>query len=93
MTKEEKIGATEILELLKHFPETDVQKIPREFIRYLESLYDKDYIPKLDYTKPLNEIGLSKDAKILLVVIYRNFWCSKDRIAEVDDKLKRNNKK
>ena len=48
ITKEYAMAYTEVIEILKHVPEEDVQKIPKEKLNFYRSNMDIEYNYKLD---------------------------------------------
>ena len=45
----------EVLEILKYLPESEIRKIPKDEIKFLENNMDKDYKFVLDSEKTLEE--------------------------------------
>lgn len=84
------IAATEVLELLKNFNKEDVEKIPNEFIDILESKKMNGYKVEFDYSKPLEELELRKSTKVMLGMIYREYWCNDEERKEYDQLLRKN---
>ena len=91
--REFSITATEVLFLLQYFRIQDVEKIPNEFINYLENASDKDYVVTFDRTKLLTELDLNKNTKALLGLIYKNYWCNDTEREEYNKLLLENENK
>lgn len=87
------IAITEVYEVLKYFDEKDLKKIPKSFMKFLEDKRIKGYVINYDYTKPLEELPLKIESKVLLGLIYKTYWCDKEEKKEYDEILKRNSKK
>lgn len=66
---------SETLEVLKHMDKSYINKIPEKFKIFLEKNKDANYVPKLDFSKDLNELSLNELTKDILAVIYINYWC------------------
>ncbi len=69
----------EVNEYLKGIRKEDLDKIPNDFLKYLNENEDKDYECKFDYTKSLKEIELSEEAKGIILYITYNYWCGSDK--------------
>lgn len=67
---------TEVIELLKHFPKEDVEKIPREKLKiYLENM-DKTYHYEVDTNKTFEEQKMSSKTKAIFANIFRDYWAT-----------------
>lgn len=91
MTIEYKRSLTELNVILNYMNIKLFKKIPTSFIDFINKNMDKDYTPNIDKNIPLDQQNLNKDTKILLSLMYRNYWCdnkikeellSQDLIAE-----------
>lgn len=69
------IAIAETLFYLKGINQKDIEKIPKNFIKFLNENASSNYICDFDYTKPLNELNLTKEAKGLISMICLNYWC------------------
>lgn len=67
---------TEVLEVLRNMSETDYNKIPKNMIRTFETYCNKDYDFKYDIKKNFEQQQLSKRAKIILAILFRDYWAS-----------------
>ncbi len=88
ITKEYAMAYTEVIEILKHVPEEDVQKIPKEKLNFYRSNMDIEYNYKLDMAKEFEEQDMSDITKAILANIFRDYWATpyqKERI-EVKEK-------
>ncbi len=71
-----KHATAEVVEYLKGIKREDVEKIPQKFLEFLyENALDEN-VPNIDYTKPLNELELSQDAKGIICYICYTYWCT-----------------
>lgn len=86
-------GITETLDILKHMKETDVNKISKGFIDFLEKNQSTGYVPNLDYSKKINEMDLKEKTKDILATIYLNYWCNDEQKANYLRLLKENERK
>ena len=86
-------AAVEVLEILKYTRKSDVEKIPRDFIRFLEENSSTTYKINKDYSKPISEIKLRTKTEALLGVIYLKYWADENGKKEFQQKLNDNEKK
>ena len=78
MTLEYKQSLTELNTII-HFMDVEyLSKIPQKFIDFITKNMDINYIPNIDKNIPINEQKLNKDTKVLLSLIYRNYWCDNE---------------
>lgn len=73
----------EVYEILKKVPEEDFKKIPKEVLLMLQIKMDKEYKYKLVNDLDFEKQKMLRETKILLAIIYRDFWateCERDRI-------------
>lgn len=68
----------EVLEILKHIPKEDYEKIPKEKIEFYKNNMDKDYVYIYDTFKPKT----LKKTDAILINLYKKY------IAEDDEKKK-----
>ena len=74
---------TEVIEILKHVPDEDVKKIPKEKLEFYKTNMKNDYNYKLDITKEFAEQEMSDITKAILANIFRDYWATpyqKERI-------------
>ncbi|MBR0427547.1 MAG: hypothetical protein IJK18_05055 [Clostridia bacterium] len=86
-------GITETLDILNHMSSSDVNKISKKFMDFLERNKSKDYVPNLDHSKKLYEMDLKQKTKAILATIYLNYWCDEEQKEEYTKILKENEKK
>ena len=80
----------QVSEVLKYVEEDLKEKIPKQFINYIESNKSKEYNWNVDTTKPLEEQELLQPTKEILTVIYRNYMCDDKQREELDRILNEN---
>ena len=83
ITKEYARAYTEVIEILKHVPDEDVQKIPEEKLDFYRANMDTKYNYKLYMTKEFEEQEMSDITKAILANIFRDYWATpyqKERI-------------
>ena len=68
------IAYAEILEILKYIPKSDYDKIPKEKLNLFDIKKDKKYKFKYDPNKTLEENNVSKRAKAIIIILFRDYW-------------------
>lgn len=100
MTLEYRQSLTELNTILNYMDIHYVKRIPKRFIDFVTSNMDSEYEPSISQDKPINQQELKKHTKVLISILYRNFWCDnetkeilrlKDIIAEKKRREKYNN--
>ena len=81
---------SEVLDILDHTREEDVNKISPEFMNILRENASKTYKPKLDHTKKLVDMQLKRKTYAILAVIYKKFWCNSEQLEEFNKILREN---
>ena len=86
MVREEYANAyVEVLEVLKQLNKEDFNKIPKEYIEYLEKNANKYFSFKYDLSKTLEEQDLSEDAKIILFFFFEKFGANEKQKKKIND--------
>ncbi len=70
-----RIGISETLHYLKGIRQEDIDKIPGKLMTYFKENVSSTYTCDFDYTKPLQELKLTDEAKGLIAMICLNYWC------------------
>lgn len=66
----------EVLEILKYIPIEDYDKIPKNRINLFKSYANNDYAFCYDITKTLDEQNVSKTAKAIIAILFRDYWAT-----------------
>ena len=92
MMKEAKYSeaATQVLDILNYTRIEDIKKIPQSFIKFLNDISDKNYIPKFNHEQPINGLNLKKQTKELLGFIYITWWCDENDRKKYKDMIHAN---
>jgi hypothetical protein len=93
MSDQISIASAEVIAILKLLDAEYIEKIPKKFLSVLEKVQDKDYKTNIDANKSILEQNISDKAKDILIIIYRNYWCSEKEKQEIDKILNENEKK
>ena len=87
MTNDESIqfknAYVEVLEVLNNMLENDYNKIPKDTIKVFETFKNKDYVFKYNFNKSFKDQGLSKEAKLILANLYRDYWATENKRTEI----------
>ena len=83
-------AAVDVLDIFEHMEEEDQKKVPKKFIDILKENASKEYVCNLDYTKRLVEMDLSLEARSILGVMYRHYWCPEEKKADFEKRVDEN---
>ena len=86
-------GISETLDILKHMEKSYTDKIPKNFMNFLEKNKSTNYVPNLNHSQKINEMNLKEKTKDILAIIYMNFWCTSQEKADYVKTLDENEKK
>lgn len=67
---------SEVIEILNHIPKSDYDKIPNNMIEVFTRNNNKEYEFNYDVTKTLNEQNVSKIAKTIIAILFRDYWAT-----------------
>lgn len=79
---------SEVLEILKSISKEDYDKIPSEEISVFEENKNRNYNFKYNPNKTLNEQNVSKEAKYIIAILFRDYWASPEQKAKIIKKEK-----
>lgn len=77
---------SEVLEILKHISQEDYEKIPREKIVLFEANSNKEYNFIYDINKTLDEQNVSKRAKTIIAILFRDYWATESQREKIKAK-------
>lgn len=83
----------ELLEIIKHFPLEEYNKIPKEKIKFYEENMDKNYNFTINPNIDLSEQNISKEAKALIVTLYEDYFATEEQKEKIKEILELNQKK
>ena len=84
---------TEVLEILKYFPEEEYKKIPVEKINFYKSNMDKNYKFSINPEIDLATQNISKEANAIIVSLYRDYYATEEQKVKINEILDLNQKK
>lgn len=70
---------SEVLEILKYISKEDYEKIPISKIQLFETNQNKDYIFNYNPNKTLKEQNVSKKAKAIIAILFRDYWATNEQ--------------
>ena len=82
------IAYSEILEILKHIPIEDYNKIPKTKIELFETNANKGYVFNYDPSKTLQEQNVSDIAMGIIIILFRDYWATDKQKQEILSKQK-----
>lgn len=88
MKKDYANAYSEVVEVLKYISKEDYQKIPKKIIKILEENRNEKSEFLYNAGVPFEKQEISKDAKIILAIIYRNCWAAEKEKEEIAKKEK-----
>lgn len=74
---------SEVYDIINHLEKSLYNKIPQSFIDLVKQNLSNEYISKIDYNKSINEQEISREARSVLSIIYRDFICPKEKREEL----------
>lgn len=86
MKKDYADAYSEVLEVLKYIPKSDYEKIPIATIQLLEANSNEKSEFTYNLALPFDKQNISKDAKIILAILYRNCWIKEEDRVELKQK-------
>ena len=83
----------EVLEIIKHFPEEEYNKIPKEEIDFYTKNMDKNYDFTIDPNIDLSEQNISKEANAIIIVLFEKYFATEEQKIKIKEILELNEKK
>ena len=70
---------SEVLEILKNISKEDYEKVPSEKIDLFEKNANKNYNFQYDANLTLDEQDVSKRAKAIIAILFRDYWATPEQ--------------
>lgn len=83
----------ELLEIIKHFPLDEYNRIPIDKIKFYEENMDKKYNFTINPNIDLSEQNILKETKALIVTLYEDYFATEEQKEKINEILKLNQKK
>lgn len=81
---------TEVLEIIKYFPEEEYNKIPKEKIEFYKENMDKNYEFKINPELDLSKQNISIKANAIIVTLFQNYFATEEQNKKINEILKMN---
>lgn len=80
------IAYSKVLEILKYISREDYNKIPQEKLNVFKTNASKDYKFKYNPQKTLDEQNVSKRAKAIIGLLFRDYWATESQREKITRK-------
>lgn len=90
MNKKYSKAYTEVLEILKHIPKDEYDRIPKSEIQFYENNCDKNYKFIYNESVSLKNQEISREANAVIIAIYMNYLADEKQKIIIDEVLKQN---
>ena len=84
---------TEVLEIIKYFPEQEYNKIPKEKIEFYEENKDKNYNFTINPEIDLADQNVSKEASAIIITLFRDYFATEEQKEKLKQLIQLNEKK
>ena len=84
---------TEVLEIIKYFPEEEYIKIPVEKIEFYKNNMDKDYNFKINPEIDLSEQSISPEANAIMINLFTDYYATEEQKIKIKNILDSNQQK
>lgn len=75
---------TEVLEIIKYFPEYELNKISQEKIDYYKKNMDKNYKFEINPKIDLAEQNISKEASAIIISLFRDYFATEKQKQQLE---------
>ncbi len=75
---------SEVIGILKFLSQEDYEKIPKEKINLFETYANKDYAFKYNPKKTLQEQNVSKIARTIIAILFRDYWATEEQREKIN---------
>ena len=79
--------AAEMNILFRYIDDELVEKVPQKIIEFFQDIASPTFRSKIDPRFPLDEQDLLPSTECMLTLLYRQYWCSEEERAELDQLL------
>ena len=84
---------TEVLEIIKYFPEEEYVKIPKEKIEFYKNNMDRDYVFSINPKIDLSDQDISPEANAIIVNLFKDYFATEEQKIKITEILNLNQKK
>ena len=86
-------ACTEVLEIIRYFPQEEYLKIPSDVIAYYKNNMDPNYDFTINPNVDLSQQNISKEAYSIIISIFRDYFATDKQKAILINLLKQNQEK
>lgn len=79
VTAEYKIAYSEVLEILKHIPIGEYNKVPQDMIQMFKMNASNESHFAYNSNKTLQEQNVSETARTIIAILFRDYWTSNEQ--------------
>ncbi len=72
-------ACAEVVRILDYIPYRDYKKIPKDIILHYEKNANSNYNFEYDITRSLDEQNVSKTAKTIIAIFFRDYWATPEQ--------------
>ena len=72
-------ACAEVVRILDYIPYKDYKKIPKDIILHYEKNENNNYNFEYDITRSLDEQNVSKTAKTIIAIFFRDYWATPEQ--------------
>lgn len=72
-------ACAEVVRILDYIPYKDYKKIPKDIILHYEKNANNNYNFEYDITRSLDEQNVSKTAKTIIAIFFRDYWATPEQ--------------
>lgn len=84
---------SEVLEVLNHMSKDDYDKIPKDMIEMFHANCNKEYQFRYDLNKEFAEQEISQRGKLILAILFRDYWATAEQNEKIISKQNYNMQK
>lgn len=92
VTKELRMAAAEINQILRYTEEMEVNKIPLGLRLFFKEIEDEKYIPDINPQLSLYDQKIMQETEQILGMIYCYYWSTEEELANMPEKVKKDAK-
>lgn len=93
MEQQYRMAYREVIEILKHIPQEEFNKIPKSIIDFFENNKDQNYFFTYDVSKTLVEQKVLRETNSIIVALYKDYFANENQKEKIDIILNNNEKK
>ena len=83
----------EVLEIIKHFPKEEYDKIPKEEIEFYRENMDNDYEFSINPQIDLSKQNISREANAIIINLYQDYFATDEQKITIKEALIQNQQK